>query len=643
MDVKKYSFKYLLFLSLLLCNAGVVLSSTGSPDTLHIKKGESLIVNDSIIFFDSDTVLILPEDVAVIRPGEKYLKSRKFYDTLLTRAKNNKWKYKLYQLFFIPNRGIARNPQKEKNSSREYLKYTGKVIRSIKYFEIDPFSPIVRDTLLIHETGSTRFLNKLHRTTRTKTIRHNLFFKEGDVVNPDIMADNERYIRQLPFIRDAHFVLLPAGNNQVDVVVITRDVFSIGAEYKYYNIKKGNVSVFDNNLMGLGQKLNVDIPYDFNGDHPVGNGAGYEINNIGNSFIHGKASINNTFKVQSAALSFQRHFFNLFTKNAGGLTSSITYTHELLNHDTVEVPLKYFYNDMWYARSFLLNSSRRERFVLSGRFIQNNVMQRPLLGEQEYYQYQRHQLILGGLTYSKDQYFKTGLIYNYGTTEDIPEGMLVSATGGYEINEYGNRYYAGLEFSAGKYFNHFGYLNSGIKIGGFMPKDVVNAGIINIRTNYFSRLVSIGKYYYRQFVDVNFTTGINRYSEERLTINDRYGIRGLRSDSLTGIRRLSIKTETVAFSPYYLYGFRFVFFAFADLGVIDFGNVHFTDNQLYSGLGLGIRIRNENLVFSTLQIRFAYYPVLPGEVTYQTIVLSGERQFSPYNFIPHKPGIFDFK
>ena len=176
-----------------------------------------------------------------------------------------------------------------------------------------------------------------------------------------------------------------------------------------------------------------------------------------------------------------------------------------------------------------------------------------------------------------------------------------------------------------------------------MPRDVVNAGIVSIHTNYFSTLVSIGRYYYRQFVDINYTSGINRYAEERLTINDKYGIRGLRSDSLTGIRRLAVKMETVAFSPYYLYGFRFVFFAFADLGVIDFGNIHFTDNRLYSGLGLGIRLRNENLVFNTLQIRLAYYPILPKGTTYQTIVLSGEKQFSPYNFLPRKPGIFEFK
>jgi len=643
MDVKKYYGKYLLLPLLIFYHIGIVASSPGFPDTLYVKKGESLMFNDSITFFNRDTILIIPEDVAIIRLGDNYLKSKKIYDTLFTRAKSNKWKYQLYHLFFMPNGNIARNPKKEKSSTQEYSKYTGRVIRSIKFFELDPFTPIAKDKLLTPESSSASFLHKIHKTTRTKTIRYNLFFSEGDVVNPDILADNERYLRQLPSIHDVHFILYPAGNNQVDVVIITKDVFPIGAEYQYYNPKQGNILVFDNNIMGRGQKFSINIPYDFNVDHPVGSGFGYEVNNIGKSFINGKVNLQYTFKNQSAILSLQRPFINTYAKHAGGLTSSLIYKHATLNHDTVEVPLKYFYNDLWYGHSFLLNKSRRERIVFSGRYIQNNVMQRPQLGEQEYYQYQRYQLLLAKLSYSKDQYFKTRLIYNYGTTEDIPEGMLFSLTGGYEINEYGNRYYGGLEISTGKYFNRFGYLNSGIKVGGFMPRDVVNAGIFSARTNYFSRLVSIGRYYYRQFVDINFTTGINRYSEERLTINDRYGIRGLRSDSLTGIRRLAIKTEAVAFSPYYLYGFRFVFFAFADLGVIDFGNILFTDNRLYSGLGLGIRIRNENLVFSTFQIRLAYYPVLPEDVNYQPIVLSGEKQFSPYNFIPHKPSIFEFK
>ncbi len=643
MDDRKYSGKYLLLLFLFLIHAGVVFSSFTSTDTLYIKKGESLIFNDSIIFFEKDTILILPDDIAVIRPGENYIKTKKFYDTLQSRAKNSKWKYKLYRLFFIPNRNIARNPQKERNSTQEYRVYAGRTIRSIRFFEIDPFSPIMKDTVVIPESGTERFLNKLHKTTRTKTIRHNLFFREGDIVNPDILADNERYIRHLPYIRDAHFLLFPVGDNQVDVAVITKDVFFVGADFRYYSPSKGRISVFDNNLMGLGHKISFNIPYDLNAGQPVGYGTGYEINNIGRSFINGKIDLLNTFKTQSAVLSLQRPLINIYSNHAGGLVSSIIHTHARLNDDTVEVPLKYFYNELWYGHSFLLNKSRRERIFLTGRYIQNNIFQRPSLGEEEYYQYQRHQLFLAGLTYSRDRYFKTGLIYNYGITEDIPAGALISLTGGYEINEYGNRYYGGIELSAGKYFNRFGYINSGVKVGGFMPKDVVNAGIISLRTDYFSRLVSIGKYYYRQFVNINFTSGINRYDEERLTINDRYGIRGLKSDSLTGIRRLAIKTETVAFSPYYLYGFRFVFFAFADLGVIDFGDIHFTDNRLYSGFGIGIRIRNENLVFNTLQIRLAYYPVLPADVRYQTVVLSGEKSFVPYNFIPHKPDIFEFK
>ncbi len=637
-DAQKYSGITLILLFLF--NTAIARSL---PDTLYIKKDESIIFNDSIITFDRDTTLIYPEGIVIVRPGKKYLETKNFYDTIQSRAQRRQWTRQLYHLLFIPNRNIKRHPYKDEQSVTEYRKYQGKRIRSIRFYQLDPFGPVIKDTLLLPGSGFSRFLNKVHLTTHTRTIRNNLFFSEGDSINPGLMADNERILRQLPFIRDAQFILVPVGNNQVDILVVTRDMFSTGAEYKYQNLQAGDISLFDNNFLGMGHKFSTHLLYDFKQPQSIGGAGRYLINNIGGSFIRGNFNILSAFGTKMIGASFQRSFLNPYMKNAGGMATLITYTHDKLNGDSVEVPLKYSSYDLWYGRSFLLEKSSRRRIVVSGRYLLNNIMERPVLEEHEYYQYQRHQLFLGEISYSNDQYFKTGLIYNYGTTEDIPEGILASVTGGYELNEYKNRYYVGASLSIGKYYKRFGYLNLGTNIGGFLPKDVINQGVINFRTKYFSPLFPIGRFFYRQFVDVNFTSGINRYSNERITINDQYGIRGIRSDSLTGIRRLAVKTETVAFSPFYLYGFRFTFFAFADLGVIDFGDILFTKNRLYSGIGLGIRLHNSNLVFNTLQIRLAYYPVLPKETYYQTIVLSGEKLFSPYNFIPHKPARIEFR
>ncbi|MCD8540455.1 MAG: hypothetical protein LRY55_12330, partial [Leadbetterella sp.] len=50
---------------------------------------------------------------------------------------------------------------------------------------------------------------------------------------------------------------------------------------------------------------------------------------------------------------------------------------------------------------------------------------------------------------------------------------------------------------------------------------------------------------------------------------------------------------------------------YADLGLIaDEGRLW--RSRVYSGFGLGIRLRNEHLTFNTIEFRLAYYPNVPA-------------------------------
>ncbi len=630
----------ILFLLLILLS---VMPLFASQDTLYVKKNDLVLFNDSLVIFEKDTFIVIPSGMAVLKIKGNYDRSQQIYDSLLEKASRHKWVNRLYRLVFTPQRP-SKPPMP--TSLDEYRKYEGWTIREIRYYRLDPFGTIVRDTMLLPPPrGSRNFLNKIHVTTRWQTIRKNLLFHEGDPVNPQKIDDNERLLRHLPYIRDARFLLLPVADHMVDVLIITRDVFSLGGYLDYKSLNAGGVSLVDKNFVGLGDEIRAGMLFNFKDKDPFGCYGRYRLDNMFGSFISGDIRMVHAFGGQNFSASFQRPFLSQFMKNAGGLSASYIFLHEQLRGDTARSPIRFSAYDGWYARSFLLNTERRRRLVISGRYHFNDISTRPDLEEDEYYKYQEYQLFLGQISLSADRYYKTSLIYNYGTTEDIPEGILLGVTGGYELNEFTDRYYVGAEITAGRYFPRFGYVNAGVSAGGFHPRrgDVIKQGVLNIRTDYFSPLFPLGRFYFRQFLNIDFTTGINRYSDELLTLNDRYGIRGLRSDSLIGVRRLAIKSETVSFSPFYLYGFRFVFFAFADMGVIDLAEKPFTYSKLYSGFGIGLRLRNENLIFNTFQIRFAYYPVVPAEAYYNTVVLSGEKNYSPYNFVPHRPEVIDFR
>ena len=65
-------------------------------------------------------------------------------------------------------------------------------------------------------------------------------------------------------------------------------------------------------------------------------------------------------------------------------------------------------------------------------------------------------------------------------------------------------------------------------------------------------------------------------------------------------------------------------------------------NRLYSGIGAGIRLRNEKLVFNTFQIKFTFYPAAPAGSDKEYISASGEKKLKPDYFFTSAPEIIDF-
>jgi hypothetical protein len=81
---------------------------------------------------------------------------------------------------------------------------------------------------------------------------------------------------------------------------------------------------------------------------------------------------------------------------------------------------------------------------------------------------------------------------------------------------------------------------------------------------------------------------------------------------LKGDKRLFLNNEFVYYSPHYLYGFRFVYYAFADAAIINHSKGALFDNPMYLSAGIGLRLRNERLVFNTIQLQFNFFPLSPG-------------------------------
>lgn len=97
-----------------------------------------------------------------------------------------------------------------------------------------------------------------------------------------------------------------------------------------------------------------------------------------------------------------------------------------------------------------------------------------------------------------------------------------------------------------------------------------------------------------------------------------------------------LNTETVVFTPYQPLGFRIAVFGFADFGLIGYSPNIFK-NDFFTSFGLGVRLRNERLVFNTIQIRLGVAFGKRGLVESEYFRLSNPTRMEQYRYRPTRP------
>jgi hypothetical protein len=105
-----------------------------------------------------------------------------------------------------------------------------------------------------------RLANKLHVRTREQVVRQELLFSSGDPLDPEALAQTERNLRALVFLRDARIETHPTEQDEVDVRVITYDAWTTVPQIRFSKV--GNkilwgVGAAERNLLGWGKWLEI--------------------------------------------------------------------------------------------------------------------------------------------------------------------------------------------------------------------------------------------------------------------------------------------------------------------------------------------------------------------------------------------------
>jgi len=544
-----------------------------------------------------------------------------------------------------------------------YFIYVGRSIRNIKIVRLG-FERDINDTTRFNNNFGVIVANAFHKKTTANVIANNLFFQSGDKVNPYLMADNERHLREQPFVQDALIVIqqVPGAHSWVDVTVIVKDVFSLGGGLDMSSTKRIKLELKEENLKGTGSRLTLSTLFDSERRPKMGFGADLLTRNIRGSFINwnvGFKSFNDAFSNGKSEetffyTSFDKPFVSPYIPWVGSLVFEMRNTKNNYSPDSIyQRAFKYSYQklDAWLGYSFgskaLLrkNAPGRIRNFIAARGVYQHFKDVPgkVLDTFDY-RFTNITGVLGSFSIFKQNFTRTNFIYGFGRNEDVPEGFRVSLIAGW-INQkdslrtdYRSRPYYAVEAQR-SHFNARGFFsNYTFRIGGYVYRSKWEDLDILIDIDHFTRRKRLGtEWYYRQFYSLGLTRQIKPTLSQPLYLNSEFGLPYFSSGGIEADLRCTAKTEAVFYNLHKFWGFRLAPFLFADACLIKQKNVAFNKSDLYSAIGAGVRTRNESLVFGTIELKGFYFPRTIGDMGNFRVELSSNIRFRYSNTLIRKP------
>lgn len=513
-------------------------------------------------------------------------------------------------------------------TDKPFQRYKGRIIRNIN-IDVLEFGSTKPDSTKKIKRRLRKISNALHHRTRDFVIRNNLFFSTNQKLVPSILGDNERHLRDLPFTRDANIRAVPVkgSRDSVDIVVTTNDVLSIGGKFRMHNTESGSFSLREDNFAGYGDRVRVQSLIDIERAEKFGYGFDFIKRNILGSFINGETGFTNFDKTinngkreeRVTYLRLIRPMVNRYMRWTYGSELEWHQSQNFYNKDSVYLAdLKYKYNivDAWLAlnidaaREDNFSEKTRLRRLIGLRVVQQNFKEKPFKYTTMYnYRYADLKAVLGSFSIFRQDFYKTQYVYGFGRNEDVPEGMEGAFTAGITKKEGRERLFAGLNFQRYYFTGNLHYFNYTFRAGSFFYKNKIEDIDLLASVDYFSRLHHVNKKWkQRFFFRGSATRQFNSLLNEPVRLDSEFGLRELRSDTASGNLRFTIKGESVFFSPWSVFFFRFAPFVFGHAAYLNLKTHNIFKPELYAALGGGLRIRNESLIFGTTEFRGMYFP-----------------------------------
>ena len=185
--------------------------------------------------------------------------------------------------------------------------------------------------------------------------------------------------------------------------------------------------------------------------------------------------------------------------------------------------------------------------------------------------------------------------------------VFLLVTGGYVKLLSQGRPYGAVKFNFGKASKEGDFYRLSFQAGAYTQNSEAEDIVLQPGASYVTRLIQLNKLKARGYVAATYTQIFNPSINDLLTIG-RKDIPGFSLDSLDADQRLSLHGESVLFLSRSLFGFRFAPFVAVDMVYVsDCATCEVPKNN-FIGISGGLRTRNENLIFGTMEVKFTFIP-----------------------------------
>ncbi len=551
--------------------------------------------------------------------------STHFYESIETYSKRTRFTKFIYRLVFRPviTDSIKKEVSiKQVNTVKQdsYSAFEGKTIRNITIVTLDPFGYSNADTIVRMQNFMSKTGNWLHIKSLNITIRNLLLIKQNQIFDSLLVKESERLIRSMGYVHDVTFFIKPTSKNSdsVDIFIRELDNWTIVPNGAITN-SLFTINLTDKNFLGLGHESKNDFTMHYSTEDYAFN-TKYYIPNILNTYINTTLQYNtDEYNNSNRCFAIDRQFFSAYAKWAAGYNITQQYSRSSIQlSDSVLILQEFRSNtqDYWAGNAIQLfkgnsENNRTTNFISAVRLLRVRYIDKPPETYDTLKIYSNIDFYMADIGISSRKYVQDKYVFRFGVPEDVPIGKVFSLTGGYQIKNCTGRLYLGARVSFGNFYK-WGHLSSNFEYGTYFRSSQAEQGVFNAGVNYFTVLFEIGKWKFRQFVKTHITIGIDRFPNENLSINDGNGIDGFNSTDLTGTNRLVFTLQTQSYAPWNLIGFRFGPYLICSLGMLGDASTGFINSKVYSLIGIGVLVKNENLVLKTFQVSISFYPVIPG-------------------------------